>query len=113
MPFLDTRKIAVNEKLPGWRGRVFTSASMTFAHWDFAAGSTIHEHGHEQEEVWHVLAGELEVTIDGSAQIAGPGMVAIVPANAPHAATTSVASIAASQKFSLKPSMPTTKVAPT
>ena len=58
---------------------------MTFAHWEFDAGSIIHEHGHEQEEVWHVLAGELEVTIDGAAQVAGAGMVAIVPPNTPHA----------------------------
>ena len=85
MPFIDTKTLPVNEKRPGWRGRIFQSETMTFAHWDFAAGSTIHEHGHEQEEVWHVLAGELEVTIDGLAQVAGAGMVAIVPANTPHA----------------------------
>src|SRR5271165_6606280 len=84
MPVIDTRQLAVLEKLPGWRGRLFHSPSMTFAHWDFDAGSTIHEHSHEQEEVWHVLEGELEVTIDGAAYIAGPGMVAIIPAQAPH-----------------------------
>jgi len=84
MPIIDTHKLAVLEKLPGWRGRLFHSPSMTFAHWDFDAGSTIHEHHHEQEEVWHVLEGELEVTIDGAAHVAGPGMVAIVPAEAVH-----------------------------
>ncbi len=84
MPITDTRQLAVLDKLPGWRGRLFHSASMTFAHWDFDAGSTIHEHRHEQEEVWHVLEGELEVTIDGGAHVAGPGMVAIVPAQALH-----------------------------
>jgi len=84
MPFLDTHDLPVNERRPGWRGRVFQSATMTFAHWDFAAGSDIHEHSHDQEEVWHVLEGRLEVTIDGEAQVASPGMVAIVPANARH-----------------------------
>jgi quercetin dioxygenase-like cupin family protein len=84
MPFIDTRDIESVERRPGWRGRVFHSETMTFAHWDFDAGSTIHEHHHEQEEVWHVLEGQLEVTIDGVAQVAGPGMVAIVPAQAPH-----------------------------
>src|ERR1700751_993273 len=63
MPVIDTHEIPVLEKRPGWRGRLFHSPSMTFAHWDFDAGSTIHEHFHEQEEVWHVVAGELEVTI--------------------------------------------------
>lgn len=84
MPIIDTRQLAVLEKRPGWRGRLFHSPSMTFAHWDFDADSTIHEHHHEQEEVWHVLEGELEVTIDGAAHLARPGMVAIVPAEALH-----------------------------
>ena len=79
MPFIDTHAIDPVERRPGWRGRVVHAQTMTFAHWDFDAGATIHEHHHEQEEVWHVLAGELEVTIDGEAQVAGPGMVAIVP----------------------------------
>jgi len=35
---------------------------------------------HPQEEVYEVTEGELEVTIDGVAQIAGPGLVAIVSA---------------------------------
>jgi quercetin dioxygenase-like cupin family protein len=58
---------------------------MTFAHWDFAAGSTINEHRHAQEEVWHVIEGELELTIGGESARAGPGMVAVIPADTPHA----------------------------
>ena len=85
MPFIDTRQIEAVEKRPGWRGHIFSSATMTFAHWNFTAGSTIHEHDHLQEEVWHIIEGELEVTIDGAApQRAGPGMVAIVPAHTRH-----------------------------
>lgn len=55
---------------------------MTFAHYEFTRGASIHEHFHEQEEVYEVIEGELEVTIDGVAQIARPGLVAIVPGNA-------------------------------
>jgi quercetin dioxygenase-like cupin family protein len=84
MPFIDTAKLDVLEKRPGWRGRLFHSANMTFAHWDFAKGSSIHRHDHEQEEVWHVIEGELEVTIGGVTRRAGPGMVAIVPAGTAH-----------------------------
>jgi quercetin dioxygenase-like cupin family protein len=47
-------------------------------------GSSIHEHAHLQEEVYEVIEGELEMTIDGIAQIARPGLVAIVPANVRH-----------------------------
>src|SRR5215813_6294102 len=84
MPILDTRQLAVIEKRPGWRGRHFHSPSMTFGHWDFRAGSSIHEHFHPQEEVWQILEGELEMTIDEVVRVVGPGMVAIVPANVIH-----------------------------
>jgi quercetin dioxygenase-like cupin family protein len=85
MPLIDTRKLPVRDKLPGWRGHIFHSQCMTFAHWDFAAGFSIHEHTHEQEEVWHIVEGELELTMNGETMRAGPGMVAIVPPHTAHA----------------------------
>jgi len=84
MPFIDTRTLDVIERLPGWYGRYFHSPSMTFAHYEFTRGATIHEHSHPQEEVYEVIEGELEVTIDGVAQIARAGIVAIVPGNVRH-----------------------------
>jgi|ERR1017187_9730565 hypothetical protein len=76
MPFVDTDGLGVIERLPGWYGRHFHSPSMTFWHYDFARGSSIHEHFHPQEEVWEVIEGELEVTIDGVAKIVRAGLVA-------------------------------------
>jgi len=84
MSFVDTRELKVVERLPGWRARIFNSPSMTFAHYEFDAGASIHAHSHVQEEVWNVIEGELEVTIDGVAQVASAGMVAIAPPNARH-----------------------------
>ena len=84
MPFVDTGSLTVIERLPGWHGRYFHSPSMTFAHYDFTRGASIHEHFHPQEEVYEVIEGELEVTIDGVSQIARAGVVAIVPGNARH-----------------------------
>jgi len=84
MPFVDNRELDVIERLPGWYGRYFHSPSMTFAHYEFRGGSSIHEHFHPQEEVWEVIEGEIEVTIDGVGQIARPGVVAIVPGNVRH-----------------------------
>jgi quercetin dioxygenase-like cupin family protein len=84
MPFLDTNSLAVVERLPGWHGRCFHSQNMTFAHYDFASGASIHEHFHPEEEVYEVIEGELEITIDGVMRIGKPGIVAIVPANARH-----------------------------
>lgn len=87
MPFLDTHSLPVVERLPGWYGRYFHTQNMTFAHYDFTQGSSIHEHFHpEEEEVYEVIEGELEVTIGGVAQVAGAGVVAIVPANVRHSA---------------------------
>ena len=84
MPFIDTSKLEVVERLPGWRGRAFSSENMTFAHYDFDAGASIHEHCHPNEEVWNVIEGEMEVSIGGVAQVAGPGGVAVVPPNTAH-----------------------------
>jgi quercetin dioxygenase-like cupin family protein len=84
MPFIDVSSLPVIERLPGWQGRYFHSPSLTFAHYDFKRGSSIHEHFHPQEEVYEVIEGELELTIDGVTQIARAGLVAIVPANARH-----------------------------
>jgi quercetin dioxygenase-like cupin family protein len=82
--FIDTSSLPTLERLPGWRGRYFDSPSMTFAHYEFDVGSSIHEHSHPQEEVWEVIEGELEITIGGVTQIAGPGFAGIVPPNTLH-----------------------------
>ena len=37
-----------------------------------------HEHFHPQEEVYEVIEGALELTIDGVKQVARPGIVGIV-----------------------------------
>jgi quercetin dioxygenase-like cupin family protein len=84
MHLVDTSKLDVIERLPGWHGRYFHTTNMTFAHYDFVRGASIHEHFHPQEEVYEVVEGELEITIDGLAQTAKPGVVAIVPSNARH-----------------------------
>ena len=84
MAFIDTSGLKVIERLPGWFGRYFHSENMTFAHYEFRRGASIHEHFHPEEEVYEVIEGELEMTVDGVAQIARPGVVAIVPANVRH-----------------------------
>lgn len=84
MPLVDTSSLEVIRRAPGWSGRCFHSAHMTFCHYDFAHGSSIHEHFHPQEEVWEVIQGELEMTIDGVTEVARSGLVAIVPSNVRH-----------------------------
>lgn len=84
MPFVDISNLKIIERLPGWFGRYFHSKNMTFAHYDFKKGSSIHEHSHPQEEVYEVIEGELEMTIDGAVGVARPGIAAVVPSDAKH-----------------------------
>lgn len=84
MSLVDIDKLKVTERLPGWRGRYFHAVNMTVAHYEFAGGASIHEHHHPQEELYEVLDGELELTIDGVTQVARPGVTAIVPSDARH-----------------------------
>ena len=85
MSFIDTSKLDVVERLPGWKGRYFDSENMTFGHYVFEEGASIHKHAHENEEVWQIIEGTLEVTIGRDTRMAGPGFVAIVPSNTSHA----------------------------
>jgi quercetin dioxygenase-like cupin family protein len=84
MPFVDVTSLRAVERLPGWFGRYFHSSNMTFAHYDFVRGAAIHEHSHPEEEVYEVIEGQLEITIDGVSQILRPGIAAIVPGGAKH-----------------------------
>jgi quercetin dioxygenase-like cupin family protein len=84
MSFVDTNELTVVERRPGWYGRYFNSKNMTFAYYDFKRGSSIHEHFHTQEEVWQVIKGELEFTVDGETKITRAGMAAIIPADVRH-----------------------------
>jgi quercetin dioxygenase-like cupin family protein len=84
MTLVDINKLDVRERLPGWHGRYFHTTNMTFAHYDFVRGAAIHEHFHPEEEVYEVIEGELELTIDGVSQIVRPGVAAIVPSGVQH-----------------------------
>ncbi len=42
-------------------------------------------HAHDLEQVFYVIEGKLEVTIDGETQVLGPRQMVYVPRNADHA----------------------------
>jgi hypothetical protein len=66
MPFLDTSGLKVVERLPGWKGRFFHTATMTFADYEFTAGSTIHEHFHPEGR----SSGQAGVRLDAARTLA-------------------------------------------
>ncbi|HUO92942.1 MAG TPA: cupin domain-containing protein [Rhizomicrobium sp.] len=84
MALIDTSKLPVLERKPGWHGRYFDSQHMTFGHYEFDEGAVLHAHAHEQEEIWQVLEGVLEITIDGVTHRAGAGFVGVVPPHTMH-----------------------------
>ena len=59
---------------------------MTFSYYDITAGSTLHEHHHENEEVWHVVDGVLAVTVDGEELEASAGCAVVVGGDRLHSA---------------------------
>jgi quercetin dioxygenase-like cupin family protein len=84
MPLIDVRSQPTGEPLPGWHDRYFASEFMSFAYYDVDAGASIHTHSHDEEAVWHIVEGTLEITIDGATALAGPGTAAVVPPNSVH-----------------------------
>ena len=86
MPFIDPSELAAREPKPGWTGRFFHSEHMTFAYYDIVPGSAVHPHHHDEEEVWHVIEGELEMALDGTTRIVGAGEAVVVPSGVEHGA---------------------------
>ena len=105
MGFIDTGRLEVIERLPGWKGRYFYSENMTFGHYEFEAGSSIHEHSHSNEEVWNVIDGLLEVRIGDETQVAAPGFVALVPSNTRHSVKAITRGRAIVVDYPLRPSV--------
>jgi quercetin dioxygenase-like cupin family protein len=82
--FIDTNELSVKEPRAGWKGRFFHSEHMTFAYYTVAAGASVHEHTHSNDEVWNIVEGRLKVTIAGETRVVGPGVAAVIPSNASH-----------------------------
>jgi len=84
MPLIEKKSMQKGEPLPGWVGHFCASPAMSFVQYDIAPGAAIHEHHHMNEEVWIVVSGRIEVTVNGETRVPNAGDVAIVPRNAKH-----------------------------
>jgi mannose-6-phosphate isomerase-like protein (cupin superfamily) len=80
---------------------------MTFAHYDIEADAApLHEHQHAQEEVWHIVEGEIALTVAGEEQILDAGCVAVVPPETPHSVRPLAACRAVIADYPLRPNLP-------
>jgi uncharacterized cupin superfamily protein len=75
VPLVDPRSLPSHEPRPGWSGRFFHSDHLTYAYYDIAA---------PHEEVWHVVAGALKLTLGDDTSVLRAGEAAIVRAGQRH-----------------------------
>lgn len=85
MVFVDPLALPEREPKPGWRGRFFHSGRMTFAYYRIEAGGALPLHAHENEEIWNIVAGEVEMTVGDETRVLTCGQAAIVPSGVVHA----------------------------
>jgi quercetin dioxygenase-like cupin family protein len=89
MGFIDSNDLPMMEPRPGFHGRFFHSEHMTFSYYEIAPGSRLHLHHHPEEEVWHIVDGELEMVLGDVTRVVRAGQAVVVPPNVEHAATAS------------------------
>ena len=84
MPPIQLDRVPVREIFPGLRARLIHSDRVTHSWVEVDAGATFPEHQHPHEQIVSVLAGELELVVDGQAHRLKPGTVFVIPPNAKH-----------------------------
>jgi|SRR6266511_3221945 len=85
MGFIDPSTLPQVEPKPGWHGRFFHSEHMTFAYYEIDAGAALHAHSHANEEVWHIIEGELDLTLGEETRCVRAGYAVVLPAGTTHA----------------------------
>ena len=84
MPIIELDQLPVREIFPGLRARLVHTDRVTHSWVDVDAGATFPDHQHPHEQIVNVLSGELELTVAGEIHRLTPGMVYVIPPNAPH-----------------------------
>lgn len=88
MPFYDVAKREVKELLAGINARTFWGENLLMAVVDLDPNVELPNHSHPHEQGGIVIAGNLELTIDGHTKLLGPGDVYIIPGGMEHSART-------------------------
>jgi quercetin dioxygenase-like cupin family protein len=84
MPLIQLDQLPVREIFPGLRARLIHSERVSHSWVDVDAGATFPEHRHPHEQIVSVLAGELELVVEGVTHTLRPGVVFVIPPHAPH-----------------------------
>lgn len=86
MNYVKIEESQKKEIAPGCRAQFVHTDTMTFAYWSLEENAEVPGHDHVHEQVVNVLAGTIELTIDGQIKRLRPGDVVLVPPNATHSA---------------------------
>ena len=84
MPLVHVDRLSVREIFPGLRARLIHSDRVTHSWVEVDAGAAFPEHQHPHEQIVNVLAGELELVVEGETHRLKPGMVFVIPPNVKH-----------------------------
>jgi quercetin dioxygenase-like cupin family protein len=84
MSLVQLDQLPVREIFPGLRARLIHSDRVSHSWVDVDAGATFPEHHHPHEQIVSVLAGELELVVEGVTHRLTPGVVCVIPPNARH-----------------------------
>jgi quercetin dioxygenase-like cupin family protein len=86
MSFITLATLPSKPLLPGFEAQFIHTENLTIGYINIREGSILPEHSHMQEQVTHVLEGQLEMTVGGETFIVEKGKVAVIPSNIVHSA---------------------------
>lgn len=84
MPIVTLHDLPVKELFPGLRARLIHSERVTHSWVDVDPGATFPEHRHPHEQIVSVIAGSLDLVVDGVRHVLTPGVVCVIPPNIGH-----------------------------
>jgi quercetin dioxygenase-like cupin family protein len=85
MTVTDINRVSGREIVSGYFARFIHCTNVTIAYWEVEAGAELPEHVHPHEQVTNVIEGQFRMTIDGEDHLLGPGFVAAIAPDVPHA----------------------------
>ena len=84
MPLIQVDQLPVREIFPGLRARLIHSDRVSHSWVEADAGATFPEHQHPHEQIVSMIAGELELVVEGVGHQLSPGQVFVIPPHARH-----------------------------
>lgn len=86
--FVSWDEMAVRTPRTGAEGRIVHGDTMSLAVWNFDAQVDLPRHSHPHEQITHVIAGEIDLTVGDETRRLVAGMSALIPGGTEHSVHT-------------------------